>query len=264
MCKIQRAAKEDKTMGIIGGELGYQMLRRFSRSGAVLREDEEHARSDESNLERMFGAEVWTQLRGKTVIEFGCGMGDEAVRMAQHGAGKVIGIDIRESVLNVGRSTALREGVADRCVFTMATDELADVIVSLDAFEHFAEPQEMLRLMRRLVKPDGVALIAFGPTWYHPLGGHLFSIFPWSHLLFTEGALIRWRSDFKNDGATRFAEVEAGLNQLTIRRFEELIRQSDFRFIDFETVPIKKLKRFSNKLTREFFTSVVRCRLKPR
>jgi hypothetical protein len=55
------------------------------------------------------------------------------------------------------------------------------------------------------------------------LGGHLFSVFPWAHLIFSEQALIRWRSDFKSDGATRFSEVAGGLNQMTIRRFERLI-----------------------------------------
>jgi hypothetical protein len=58
--------------------------------------------------------------------------------------------------------------------------------------------------MRRMIKPDGCVIAAFGPTWFHPLGGHLFSVFPWAHLIFTERALIRWRSDFKTDGATRF------------------------------------------------------------
>jgi hypothetical protein len=104
----------------------------------------------------------------------------------------------------------------------------------------------------------------FGPTWYHPLGGHQFSVFPWSHLLFTEKALIRWRSHFKQDGATRFNEVEGGLNQMTISRFERLIAASDFEFQSLEAVPIRKLRRLHNRLTREFFSAIVRCRLVPR
>ena len=38
--------------------------------------------------------------------------------------------------------------------------------------------------------------------------------------------LIRWRSTFKTDGATRFGEVAGGLNQMTIAKFEELIASS--------------------------------------
>ncbi len=51
--------------------------------------------------------------------------------------------------------------------------------------------------MNTLLQPAGEVLVSFGPTWYHPLGGHLFSVFPWAHLIFSEKALIRWRSTFK-------------------------------------------------------------------
>jgi hypothetical protein len=115
--------------------------------------------------------------------------------------------------------------------------------------------------MNRLLQPAGEVLVSFGPTWYHPLGGHLFSVFPWAHLIFSEKALIRWRSDYRTDGATRFSEVAGGLNQMTIERFEELVAASPLRFASLELVPIRKLRRFQNRLTREFTTSIVRCRL---
>ena len=104
----------------------------------------------------------------------------------------------------------------------------------------------------------------FWPTWYHPLGGHLFSVFPWAHLVFTEASLIRWRSDFKTDGATRFCEAEGGLNQMTIRRFRSIVAESDFKFAEFEPVPIRKLRIIANRVTREFTTAIVRCKLVPR
>lgn len=82
--------------------------------------------------------------------------------------------------------------------------------------------------------------------------------------MFTEKALIRWRSEFKNDGAKRFSEVAGGLNQMTISRFEKLVRASEFETVMLESVPIKRLKLFSNRITREFTTSFVRCELRPR
>ena len=118
--------------------------------------------------------------------------------------------------------------------------------------------------MRRLMKDDGQALIAFGPPWYHPRGGHTFSVFPWAHLLFSEQSLLRWRADFKSDGATRFEEVDGGLNQMTVRRFRELIRESEFEFERFEAVPIQKLRVWANSLSREYVTSFVRWRLRAR
>ena len=72
---------------------------------------------------------------------------------------------------------------------------------------------------------------------------------------------MQWRSTFKTDGATRFSEVAGGLNQMTIARFEALVANSPLRFASLELVPIRQLRRFHNRLTREFTTTIVRCRL---
>jgi SAM-dependent methyltransferase len=250
-------------MGIIGGSVGYHLLRRISADGETGYCDGS-AYEGVSKLETLLGEKIWAETKDKVVIDFGCGDGEDAVEVAKRGAKRVIGIDIRERALANARRRAEARGVADRCVFTTRTDEKADVILSIDAFEHFDDPAEILRIMRRLLKDNGCIIAAFGPTWYHPLGGHLFSPFPWAHLIFTEESLIRWRSDFKTDGATRFREAEGGLNQMTIRHFESIVAQSDFKFGEFEPVPIRKLKPIANRLTREFTTAIVRCKLVPR
>jgi SAM-dependent methyltransferase len=250
-------------MGIIGGLLAYHLLRRISSDGETGYCDGS-AYQGVSKLEKLLGTGIWKETKDKVVIDFGCGDGDDAVEVAERGARRVIGIDIRERALARAREKAVARGVADRCTFASQSDEKADVILSLDAFEHFDDPAAILRVMRKLVKDDGWVIAAFGPTWYHPLGGHLFSVFPWAHLLFTEKSLIRWRSDFKTDGATRFCEAEGGLNQMTIRRFETLVGASDFKFEEFEAVPIRRIHRLANRLTREFTTAIIRCKLVPR
>lgn len=250
-------------MGIIGGSLGYRLLRRISPEGAGGGCDGS-VYAGRSKMEVLFGPGIWDELRGKTVVDFGCGEGAESIEVARRGAARVIGVDLREAVLDVARAAARRAGVAERCLFAKETNELVDVVLSVDAFEHFADPAGVLRVMRAMLKPDGRVVAVFGPTWYHPLGGHLFSVFPWAHLIFTERALIRWRSDFKTDGATRFGEVEGGLNQMTIRRFESIVGESDFEVESLEAVPIRRLSWLANSLTREFTTAVVRCRLRPK
>jgi SAM-dependent methyltransferase len=214
-----------------------------------------------SKLEVLLGDEFLARIEGKVVIDFGCGEGTEAVEMALRGAGRVIGVDIRQDALRVARQKAAAAGVEKACCFATSSQEAADVIVSVDAFEHYQDPPSILRTMSSVLKPDGEVLVSFGPTWRHPLGGHLFSVFPWAHLLFSEKALLRWRATFKQDGATRFHEVAGGLNQMTISRFEKLIANSPFQFGDFQLTPIRRLRLFHNRWTREFTTSLVACRL---
>jgi SAM-dependent methyltransferase len=250
--------------GVIGGSLGYGLLHYLRPTGEAHGHADGSAYRGRSKLEALFGPGFWSAIRGNVVIDFGCGVGAEAIEMAQHGARRVIGIDIRANVLDTARRSAEAAGVADRCTFALRTDEQADVVTSIDGFEHYDDPAAVLRHLHALLRPDGCVRICFGPPWFHPYGGHLFSIFPWAHLVFSERALLRWRADFKTDGARRFRDVEGGLNQMTLRRFRALIAASDFAVERLELVPIRRLRWLSNPLTCEFLTSVVRCTLVPR
>ena len=249
-------------LGIISGEIGYKLLRRLVK--VCPGNDVTTAYDGVSKMEVFFGPQIWRDLADKTVLDFGCEAGIEAIDMAQHGVRRVIGLDIREEPLASARQFAKDAGVESSCVFTTQTDEKVDVVVSLDAFEHFADPLAMLKVMRRLLKDDGYVLACFGPTWYHPLGGHGFSIFPWSHLVFSESVLMRWYREDSGRPAYRFDEVAGGLNQLTVKRFKRIVAQSEFEFDSIEPVPIRKLKLLSNKWTREFTTAVVKCKLVPK
>jgi len=246
-------------MGIIGGELGYRLLKALAPRGDGLSSMDGSAYSDRSKLRALLGDELLSQVRGVRVVDFGCGPGAEVIELAQAGAAHVTGIDIQESFLEQGRATAARLGLSDRVSFASVAQGETDVIVSIDSFEHFDDPAGILTTMFGILRPGGRVLTSFGPTWYHPLGGHLFSVFPWSHLVFTERALLRWRADFKTDGATRFGEVAGGLNQMTIRRFVRLVEASPFKLVALEPVPIRKLRRVSNRFTREFTTAIVRA-----
>jgi SAM-dependent methyltransferase len=189
----------------------------------------------------------------------------EVKEMALLGAKRVIGLDIGEKWLTVAQEQVVKAGVAAKCEFVTSVANPVEVIVSLDSFEHFADPGAVLQTMYSVLEPGGCVLVSFGPTWYHPLGGHLFSVFPWAHIVLKEQALIRWRAQFKTDGASTFGEVEGGLNQMTIHRFEEILRRSPFAVEQLEFVPIRRMKALHNRLTREFLTAIVRCRLrKPR
>lgn len=252
-------------MGVIGGTLGYHILKRYwpGGMGIPMGQDDTYASRGLSKLKTVLGPGIFEDLRDKVVLDFGCGEGANAIELAQNGCPHVIGIDIQEHYLETAKNRAEALGVHGHCTFTTHWSQPVDAIISTDAFEHFEKPLEILASMRSLIKPDGCLLVSFGPIWHHPYGGHLFSVFPWAHLVFTEGALIRWRSDFKTDGATRFHEVAGGLNKMTIKRWEALVAESGFKAVSYELVPIRPARRLHCRLTREWLTSLVRSRLEP-
>ncbi|HVP00736.1 MAG TPA: class I SAM-dependent methyltransferase [Bryobacteraceae bacterium] len=237
--------------------LQYRILKRFWPTRPDLSRDIWF--TGPSRVGHLFGEDFLCRIQGKIVADFGCGEGREAIELARLGATKVYGVEILSERLGIARELARQAKVAQICEFVMRPPENADIVLSIDAFEHFDDPGSILREMDSMLAPQGEVWISFGPPWYHPIGGHLFSVFPWAHLVFSEKALIRWRSDFKHDGATRFSEVAGGLNQMTIARFERIVEASPLRITTLTALPIRKLKPLHSRLTREFTTAAVRC-----
>jgi SAM-dependent methyltransferase len=221
-------------------------------------ENFEAAYAGTSKLRTLLGDDIVAGLSGCIVADFGCGYGAECAELARVAA-HVYGIDIEPRARD-----AARQRNADNANVTIVEtlETPVDAVISLDAFEHFADPAAMLALMARHLKPGGRIYASFGPTWFHPLGGHLFSVFPWAHLVFSERALIRWRSRYRHDGATTFAETEGGLNRMTIRRFEQIAAASGLMIERLEAVPIRRLAALHNRLTREYTTAIVRATLR--
>jgi len=253
-------------MGIVGGPLASRLLTRLSPTGeGGLAQGVPKAYQNKNKLEVLLGSSIWDQVRDKVVVDFGCGPGLESIDLVEHGARRVIGLDLDERWLNKARRLARQRGVDHLCTFAPTWDGItkADLILSLDSFEHFDNPAEILKTFQRILKPNGSVLASFGPLWYHPYGGHIYSIFPYAHFVFTEKALVAWRSNLPGKGAvTSFRDT--GLNQMTVAQFEKLVAASPFTFASFEAVPIRKLRWAANRLLREFTTSIVRCRLVPR
>ncbi len=239
--------------------LQFHLLKRISPGEPNVCDGSAYA--NKSKLKVLLGENLLNRIRGKTVIDFGCGEGEESLEMARAGAAAVIGLDIRADALERARARAQSAGLSGVCRFVSSTSEKADVIVSLDSFEHFENPAGILGSMAALLRPQGEIMISFGPPWRHPHGGHLFSVFPWAHLVFSEKALIRWRATFKTDGATRFSEVTGGLTRMTIREFKNVVAASPLRVANLELVPIRRLRLLHNRVTREMTTATVRCRL---
>ena len=258
----------------IGGRTGFWVLKKLSKNPddkAHVDASVQEPASGATKLERFFGPDVWTTFAGKKVLDYGCGNGGEAVAAAMRGADMVYGVDVRSRMLASAVACAAVQGVADRCVFLNASTQAGeiealrgrlDVIYSLDCFEHYPEPEAILRSARDLLAPGGTLLVSFGPPWKHAYGAHMsfFCQLPWVHLLFKEETILAVRSLYRHDGAKRFEEVDGGLNRMTVRRFDDLVRRGGFQVASLRPTPVRGwtwLVRSS--LLREYFTSVVQC-----
>jgi SAM-dependent methyltransferase len=259
--------------GLLGGRIGYWALRRAClHPGSEDKNVESAPESWEDKLERDFGSAFKPHVFDKVVLDYGCGYGQAAIAMARMGARLVIGTDIREDVLNQSRASSAQADLTDKCIYLNTTDPQVlipyhgkvDVIVSVDAFEHYTDPEGVLLEMSKLVSPGGSVFISFGPPWWHPYGCHmmLMGAPPWSHILFKEKTIMAVRSLHRSDGAGHYEEVEGGLNRMTIRRFEHLVVKSKFRLAALHCVPIRRMAMLArNRWGREFFTSMVRAQL---
>jgi len=100
-------------------------------------------------------------LKGKKVIDVGCGGGILAESMALRGA-NTLGIDMGEAPLSVAELHALDSGVDNVQYQKITVEEIAeqqtekfDVVTCMEMLEHVPDPGSIIRACAKLVKPGG-------------------------------------------------------------------------------------------------------------
>ena len=100
---------------------------------------------------------------GSSLLDIGCGPGSITVGMAKALApGKVVGIDIEPSQVDLGRQHALEEGVSN-CTFEAASvlelpmaDETFDAVYGHTILMQFSDLEPVLDEVTRVLKPGGL------------------------------------------------------------------------------------------------------------
>ncbi|MCA8975927.1 MAG: class I SAM-dependent methyltransferase [Planctomycetes bacterium] len=207
------------------------------------------------------------RIRGAAVLDFGCYTGHQSVALLDAGASRVVGIDINETAIAAARDLARERQLQDRVRFVTTNAELADeqfdFVVSQNAMEHFDDPAAILSTMTTALKPGGRILASFGPPWLAPYGSHMyfFCRLPWMHLLFSERTVMRVRSRFRDGDLKTYRE--AGLNRLTIGRFERLVARQGLEVEYRKYDCVKNLTLIGRiPLVRELFINHVTCILR--
>jgi 2-polyprenyl-3-methyl-5-hydroxy-6-metoxy-1,4-benzoquinol methylase len=222
-----------------------------------------------ASLSDRFGPDIWETLKGKRVLDYGCGHGADVLECARHGV-DATGFEVRPILVEGARRQAQKAGLSSSFYHT---NEYADqqgtfdIILSVDCFEHYLDPAGVLEHMHQVLKPTSVVLVSFSPPWLHPYGGHSREItpLPWVHLIFPESAVIRVRAEYLQEEATCYEEAAGGLNRMTVAKFKRVVAGSPFVFRKLELLPVRNIKVLTKiPALRELFTAVICAELVPR
>lgn len=156
----------------------------------------------------------------KNFLELGCGDGMVSYFLQDWGK-TTTAIDIYSGSFNdrvVNRDVTLLEMDAASLQFE---DESFDFVFSYDGFEHFSQPELVLREAIRVTKPGGYIYLQFEPLYMSPFGLHAWELtnIPYCHLLFPRELL----QDFIGEsGRSFFQNIDKGLNQWSLSQFRSL------------------------------------------
>ena len=165
------------------------------------------------------------------VLEVGCGAGGNAAWLRQHGATRLVGIDIDpESVATAARVLDLAiEGRVESVLPTV--DESFDLIICADVLEHLVDPWSVLAQLRDRLAEGGVILASI-PN------------------------IRQYRSLWRIAFGAGFAPEREGVFDATHLRFftrrniDDMFRASGLRPIRWSFSPPRRLKALRSALTR--------------
>ncbi len=229
---------------------------------------------DRVKLEDMF--------KDKTVLDIGCGAGGKTLYYASQGAKKVYGVDIVSRYENDAKKLARDKGLESRFQFVLGDaskldfeDGFFDVIIMNDAMEHVDEPLKVLKECYRVLKKNGRLYLNF-PPYYHPFGAHLSDAvgIPWVHVLFRDKTLVplykdlvknlpdgKERINFRISENKRGEEYFSYINKMTIKRFNKILRNTDYNVIYYNEVPLRNFMKplAAIPFLKEGFVKMVVC-----
>jgi len=212
--------------------------------------DEWRDESLKSQFETYFN---WNLVRGRRVLDFGCGTGPLSFACAENGASSVTGIDlIADRIERARRNSIGRNNInfvlEERTDRVSLPDSSIDVILCFDVMEHVMNYEAIIRDWKRVLAPGGCVLIWWS-VWWHPYGHHLHTMIPlpWVHVLMSDESLFRvcariydtpqfrpriWH--FDADGNRKRNPYRGrvcfdDLNKLTITRFDRTVAGAGLR-----------------------------------
>jgi len=186
-------------------------------------------------------------VKGKKVMDFGCGQGLLSLHLLSDGASEVIGVDNDKEIIEYANLKVPSNLRSEKIKFTTSSvssmkSDYFDFIFTKDAFEHCYDFEDILYHLHRILKPGGLMVVGFGPLWNSPFGDHKilhaalgFSL-PWLHLLLPDEVLKNLFNNSSMDSKKRIRKsnldkVDRYLNKITLDRFFHAVEENNFSII---------------------------------
>jgi len=89
-------------------------------------------------------------IEGKSVLDIGCGPGHYSITLAQRGAGRVVGLDFAEGMIQLAAKHAAEAGVGDRCTFqsgdffSYQASQRFDYAIVMGFMDYMPEPRKII------------------------------------------------------------------------------------------------------------------------
>ena len=101
--------------------------------------------------------EAKEKKRGLDILDIGCGTGALINELQKYG--KVVGIDRSEEALNFCRERGITDVKLGSAAKIPESDKKYDAVMALDLLEHLDDDREAMREIKRVLRPDGIAII---------------------------------------------------------------------------------------------------------
>ena len=209
-------------------------------------------------------------LKGKRVLDIGCGLGGRALGWLDLGASRVINIEINCQELKAGQDILKKEypSRVSQVEFRHPDDMdgvVGDVAILFDCFEHLTDPLTVLNQIFEWLPNGGLVWIG-SMGWYNYMASHCTGTIPipWCQCLFSEQAIIKTFRKLLHspsykpgiwdqiEGLDRWDKVSTlkerpgePLNMLSLRQIHRILKDSPFKVRSFD---IHEFSGNTNKL----------------
>jgi ubiquinone/menaquinone biosynthesis C-methylase UbiE len=184
-----------------------------------------------------------SELKGKKILEIGCGWGWKSIYISEKYNAEVIGVDLNLDFLSQAITKSVEKNVQDKVKFIEMDalnmdfwDNEFDIILMSDVLEHIPQTEVLMKEVLRVLKHGWKVLFDFAP-YYHYFWHHMWDTIqiPWLHLFTTESFRIALYKESVKDlpDASKRIALRIGKNNKNKEVFTYLngITRKDFEYI---------------------------------